>query len=157
LQLLDHSSMVVDEHSISGVVDETSKFARHRIAGQQDARLQRLYLIPALALVFIGLARPIKSTQATEFVLPQATATEFALQATPEPSVLIGLDHCLLIKSVYASRAARADSGLIVTLASCHALSAFAGTCFGMKTTRRFLNTLVRNARAARKRGGSNR
>jgi hypothetical protein len=59
LQLLDDGSMVIDEHGMSGVVDETSEFARHRIAGQQDAGLERLYLKPALTLTFVGLTHPI--------------------------------------------------------------------------------------------------
>jgi len=53
--------MVIDEHGVSGVVDETSEFARHRIAGKQNAGLERLYLKPALTLTFVGLTHPIGS------------------------------------------------------------------------------------------------
>ena len=53
LQLLDDGRMIVDEHRMSGVIHETSEFARHGIAGKQDTGLQRLYLKSALALVFV--------------------------------------------------------------------------------------------------------
>jgi hypothetical protein len=53
LQLLDDGRMIVDEHGMSGVIQEASEFARHGIAGKQDTGLQRLHLKPALALVFI--------------------------------------------------------------------------------------------------------
>jgi hypothetical protein len=62
-QLLDHGSMVVDEHSMSGVVDETSEFTRHGIAGKQDTGFQRFYVKPALAQVFV--VAPIACKQGT--------------------------------------------------------------------------------------------
>ena len=83
LQLLDDGRMVVDEHGMSGVIHEASEFAHHGIAGKQDARLQRLHLKPALALVFIGLAGRLEPKQ-------RATA---ALQPAPQPRMMIERDQ----------------------------------------------------------------
>jgi hypothetical protein len=83
LQLLDDGRMIVDEHGMSGVVDEASEFARHGIAGKQDTRLQRLDLKPALALVFIGLAGRLAPKQ----------RTQPALQPAPQPEMMIERDQ----------------------------------------------------------------
>ena len=72
LQLLDDGRMIVDEHGMSGVIQEASEFARHGIAGKQDTGLQRLYLKPALALIFIGLAGRLEPKQRTQPALQPA-------------------------------------------------------------------------------------
>jgi hypothetical protein len=84
LQLLDHGSVVVDEHCMRGIVDETSEFACHGIAGKQNAGFQRLYVKPGLAHILVGLAGPIYPKQ----------STGLASQSTPEAKV-IRRDHLI--------------------------------------------------------------
>jgi hypothetical protein len=75
--------MIVDEHCMSGVIHQASKFTRHRIAGQQDTRFQRFYLKLALALAFVGLTSPAGSGQ----------PTEHGMQPIPEPKLGTSNDH----------------------------------------------------------------
>jgi hypothetical protein len=82
-QLLDHGGVIVEKHRMSGVVDEASQFARYRIAGKQDTRLERLDLKSALTLALVRVTGP---------VAPRRHA-EHGAQPTPKPILVTSNDH----------------------------------------------------------------